>query len=186
MSRRKISMLSKPATMLLGLIHKKPLNAYEITKLLGYMNVKWWFNIPDSTVYTTIKNLEKRGLITGTIEKVGNMPDRTVYTLTEKGENEFRETLKKSILQFDYDTTIFSIAAFFIDIFNVDEKKTLLEKRLEILKQNLIGIEKQVNHTWESEVPVTHVANVKRMKDLVNAEISGTTRLLATCDEKEE
>ena len=27
-------MLSKPATMLLGLIYEKPLNAYEIIKLL--------------------------------------------------------------------------------------------------------------------------------------------------------
>ena len=45
-------MLSKPATMLLGLIYEKPLNAYEIIKLLNYMNVKWWFNIADSTVYS--------------------------------------------------------------------------------------------------------------------------------------
>lgn len=58
-------MLSKPATMLLGLIYEKPLNAYEITKLLGYMNVRWWFNIADSTVYTTIKNLEKKDLLRG-------------------------------------------------------------------------------------------------------------------------
>lgn len=32
-------MLSKPATMLLGLIYEKPLNAYEIIKHLNYMNV---------------------------------------------------------------------------------------------------------------------------------------------------
>ena len=44
-------MLSKPATLLLGIIYEKPLNAYEITKLLSYMNIKWWFNIADSTVY---------------------------------------------------------------------------------------------------------------------------------------
>ena len=56
-------MLSKPATLLLGIIYEKPLNAYEITKLLDYMNIKWWFNVADSTVYTTLKNLEKRGLI---------------------------------------------------------------------------------------------------------------------------
>lgn len=49
-------MLSKPATMLLGLIYEKPLNAYEIIKLLKYMNVKWWFNIADSTVYSTLKS----------------------------------------------------------------------------------------------------------------------------------
>lgn len=53
-------MLSKPATMLLGLINEKPLNAYEIIKVLEYMNVKYWFNIADSTVYTTIKTLEKK------------------------------------------------------------------------------------------------------------------------------
>ncbi len=53
-------MLSKPATMLLGFIYEKPLNAYEIIKLLNYMNVKWWFNIADSTVYSTLKTLEKK------------------------------------------------------------------------------------------------------------------------------
>ena len=79
-------MLSKPATMLLGLIYEKPLNAYEITKLLGYMNVRWWFNIADSTVYTTIKNLEKKGFIEGETEKVGNMPDRTVYINCQRRE----------------------------------------------------------------------------------------------------
>lgn len=52
-------MLSKTATMLLGLINQKPVNAYEIIKELNYMNVKWWFNIADSTVYATIKTLEK-------------------------------------------------------------------------------------------------------------------------------
>ena len=44
-------MLSKPATMLLGLISHQPLNAYEIVKTLDYMNIKYWFNIGTSTVY---------------------------------------------------------------------------------------------------------------------------------------
>lgn len=102
-------MLSKPATMLLGLIYEKPLNAYEIIKHLNYMNVKWWFNIADSTVYSTLKTLEKKEYITGTTEKVGNMPDRTVYSLSDKGKCVFQDTLRKSITQFNYDTNIFSI-----------------------------------------------------------------------------
>lgn len=179
------NMLSKPATMLLGLIQEKPLNAYEITKLLGYMNVKWWFNIADSTVYTTIKNLEKKELIAGSVEKVGNMPDRTVYTLTTKGEKEFRETLKKSIMEFDYDTTVFSIAAFFIDVFNDSEKRELLEKRIELLHHFLSGVEKQLTSKWVNDVSESHVANVKRMMDIINAEIIGTKRLLSTCEDKQ-
>lgn len=171
-------MLSKPATVLLGLIYEKPLNAYEIIKLLNYMNVKWWFNIADSTVYATLKTLEKKEFITGATEKVGNMPDRTVYSLSDKGKNEFIDTLKASILQFIYDANIFSIAAFFLDVFRPDEQRKLLRERLNVLRRYREGIEKQVNPIWENEVPAIHAANVKRMIDLVDAEIMGTKRLL--------
>ncbi|UDN56493.1 PadR family transcriptional regulator [Clostridioides sp. ES-S-0010-02] len=174
-------MLSKPATMLLGLINEKPLNAYEIIKVLEYMNVKYWFNIADSTVYTTIKTLEKRGLILGTVKKDGNMPDKTVYTITEKGSIEFHDTLRNSILKFDYDTNIFSITAFFIEYLGKEERKKLLEKRLEVLNQYLTGIKQKDDDDWEKEVSEFHVANVKRMIDIVLAEISGTKKLLTVC-----
>lgn len=177
-------MLSKPATLLLGIIYEKPLNAYEITKLLAYMNIKWWFNIADSTVYTTLKNLKKRGLIEGTIERIGNMPDRTIYSLTEKGKDELKETIKESILQFSYDTNIFTIAAFVMDILETEEKKELLEKRLGILQSYLAGISKQDNETWKQEVPALHVANLERMIDIIQAEISGTKRLLSAIGEE--
>ncbi len=135
-------MLSKPATMLLGLIDKEPLNAYELIKRLNYMNVKWWFYIADSTVYSTLKTLEKKDYIAGTTEKSGNMPDRTVYRLTGKGKDAFIDTLRTSVLQFDYDTNIFSVAAFFLDTFPPDEQQELLQKRLEILQKYRAGIEK--------------------------------------------
>lgn len=176
-------MLSKPAALLLGIIYEKPLNAYEITKLLAYMNIKWWFNIADSTVYATLKNLEKRGFLEGTVEKAGNMPDRTIYSLTGKGKIELKETIKKSILQFSYDTNIFTIAAFMMDILETEEAKALLEKRLDILQSYLTGIRKQDNETWKQEVPAFHAANLERMIDIVNAEISGTQKLLSVFDE---
>lgn len=176
-------MLSKPATLLLGIIYEKPLNAYEITKLLEYINIKWWFYVSDSTVYTTLKNLEKRELLEGVIEKIGNMPDRTVYSLTKKGEEELKETIRNSIVQFNYDTNIFTIAAFLMDILETEEKKRLLKKRLNILQEYLDGISKQDNESWEKEVPASHVANLKRMIDIVNAEITGTKRLLSASAE---
>lgn len=111
-------MLSKSATMIMGLINTSPLNAYEIVKQLQWMNIKYWYNIADSTVYATIKSVEKKGYISGTVEKEGNMPDKTIYTLTDKGRDELRMTLSNSIITFDYDTNIFSIAAFFIDFLN--------------------------------------------------------------------
>lgn len=176
-------MLSKSALMLLGLISEKPLNAYEIIRRLNQMNVKWWFPIADSTVYSTLKALEKKGYISGAAEKSGNMPDRTVYSLSALGDHAFSDALKSSILQFSYDTNVFSIAAFFLSVFPPEEQRALLEERLGILKKYRAGIEKQVNPLWEHETPALHISNVKRMMDLVDAEITGTERLLKACAE---
>ena len=102
-------MLSKSATMIMGSINSTPLNAYEIIKRLQWMNVKYWYNIADSTVYATIKSFEKKGYISGSIEKKGKIPDKTIYTLTEKGRIELKETLCYFIVNFDFDTNIFSM-----------------------------------------------------------------------------
>lgn len=171
-------MLSKSATMIMGLINASPLNAYEIIKQLQWMNVRHWYNIANSTVYATIKSIEKKGYVSGTVEKDGNMPDKTIYTLTANGREELMDTLRHSIVTFDYDTNIFSIAAFFINFFEYDEQQRLLTKRLEMLNKYLQGIEKQVTKTWESQVATFHVANVNRMIDIVNAEIAGTQKII--------
>lgn len=171
-------MLSKAATMLMGIIHEQPLNAYEIVKKLQFMNIKQWYNIGDSTVYATIKSLEKKGFISGTVEKVGNMPDKTIYCLTENGQSELLTTLKQSILQFDFDTNVFSIAAFFIAIFPLSEQSNLLTKRLDILEKYLKGIEEQIQRMNNMDVPFISIANVKRVHDIVNAEITGTKNIL--------
>ena len=141
-------MLSKSATMLLGLINQRPLNPYEIIKQLQIMNVHRWYNIANSTVYATLKALEKK---------------------------EFVATLQQSILSFDYDTNIFSIAAFFIDA--LDDPQSLLSQRLKILNSYLEGIEQQIT-VIKDDIPSIAKANIERTKYIVEAEIAGTESLI--------
>lgn len=108
------------------------------------------------------------------------MPDRVIYSLTEKGKAEFIETLKHCILQFDYDTNIFSIAAFFLDVFPIEERQILLQKRLKILQAYKDGIESEIAKLEKTETPAIHIANTKRMVELVKSEISGAAYLLET------
>lgn len=169
-------MLSKSATMLLGLISKTPLNAYEITKQLQIMNVQSWYNIANSTVYATLKTLEKKKYICGTIEKEGNMPDKTIYTITSVGEKELLATLRQSIISFDYDTNIFSIASFFIE--QLDDRKDLLSHRLILLNHYRDGIMKQLQ-SLENSISEIAFANIERSKFIVEAEIAGTEKLLS-------
>ncbi len=171
-------MLSKSAMMLMGLIQEAPLNAYEITKRLDYMNVRYWYNIADSTVYATLKTLEKKGFIYGEIEKAGNMPDKTVYSLTDSGLDALLESVRGAIISFDYDTNIFSIAAFYINVLEPAEQKTLLEQRIKLLSEYAEGLKKQMLVLRSDGLADYQLANLERLLGIIEAESSGSCKIL--------
>ncbi|WP_394290673.1 hypothetical protein [Fusobacterium necrophorum] len=67
---KEIFILSKPVTVILSLIYEQPLNAYELIKTLHFMNVKQWYDIANSTVYATIKTLEKSPILWAWYKKI--------------------------------------------------------------------------------------------------------------------
>ena len=103
------------------------------------------------------------------------MPDKTIYSLTDKGKEKLLETLEQSILSFDYDTNVFSIAAFFIDI--LENREELLNKRLVLLNNYKVGIEKQLK-VLEDNTSLVTLANIERSKLIVEAEILGTKKFI--------
>lgn len=105
-----IEMLSKVSTLILGMIEEKPVNPYEITKLLERIQVKDWFSVATSSVYATIKKLQKNGYITGETIKESNMPEKTVYTITKTGKNVLEKTLVEFLLNTELDSVKFNIA----------------------------------------------------------------------------
>lgn len=173
-----MKVLSKPATMLLGIIAKEPINPYGIIKKLDLMNTKFWFYIGNSTVYITLKNLEKSNYIIGVREKSGNMPDKTVYSITDLGLQKLKDTIRQICTRLDYDTTLFSIAVNFINIFEKTERKTILLERLNYLQHYYEGIEKEIVNLYEKNIPLYAISNTKRMMEIVKAEISGLKEIL--------
>ena len=73
---------------------------------------------------------------------------------------------------------MFSIAAFFLDFFDVKEQISLLENRIEVLKKYIAGIEKWISHPEDKENPLHHIITVERMASLAKAELSETNKLL--------
>lgn len=179
-------MLSKTATMLLGLINSEPINAYELIKQLQLMNVKNWYEIADSTVYATIKTLEKKAYIIGKVQKDGNMPDKTVYSITESGYTELKNTLKLYIEHFEYDFVPFMIAAFFIKVFDKDSAIDILSKRLEYLKNFYIGISEQIEMLKLQKMPPYVICNVNHNALLIKAEIEAIQEHIKVAELTEE
>lgn len=79
--------------IVLGIVKKEPMSAYDIQKLVEYRNISRWVKISTPSIYKKVIQLEEKGLIKGTMVKEGKMAEKAVYSLTEKGEFEFQSLM---------------------------------------------------------------------------------------------
>ncbi len=79
--------------IVLGMLKKQPLGAYDIQKLVEYRNISRWVKVSIPSIYKKAIQLEEKGLIKGEIVKEGKMPEKAVYSLTEAGEKEFERLM---------------------------------------------------------------------------------------------
>lgn len=179
-------MLPKPAVIILGLIAEKPVNAYELIKSLQFMNVKHWYPVADSTVYATIKSLQKKACINGKTQKDGKMPEKTVYTITDTGLRELKSTLRFFIENFDYDLTAFMIAAFFMDMFEDGKILEIFERRLTHLNKIREGLSSRQAEIQAWTTP-EHVGCILRHSErIVHAEIESANQFIEILRRKRE
>ena len=79
--------------IVLGILKKEPMSAYDIQKLVEYRNISKWVKISTPSIYKKAIQLEEKGLIRGEIVKEGKMPEKAIYSLTEAGEAEFERLM---------------------------------------------------------------------------------------------
>ena len=86
-------MLSKTAFFILGIIGDNPINPYAISKLINSKRKHVGRYLHPQTIYSVIKSLHKKRLVSLKRMKNGKMPDLNVYTITEKGKKVLRDHL---------------------------------------------------------------------------------------------
>lgn len=79
--------------IVLGILKKESLSAYDIQKMVEYRNISKWVKISTPSIYKKVIQLEKKGFMKGDIVKEGNMAEKTVYSLTEEGEKQFEKLM---------------------------------------------------------------------------------------------
>ena len=75
--------------MILGALIERPMSAYEMDRVLEERNVRRWIRISSPSVYRNVIRLREQGYTVGTVVKEGEMPEKTVYTITDKGRERF-------------------------------------------------------------------------------------------------
>ena len=156
--------------IVLGMLKKEPMSAYDIQKLVEYRNISKWVKISTPSIYKKAVQLEKKGLIKGKVIKEGKMPEKSVYSLTDAGEKEFErqmfEIASKPIHIFlDFNAVIVNLDSLppekqnvcLTDIEdNIQTLKTYLKDNLQV-KENL------------PEIPMTGLAVLKQQLVLAEA-----------------
>lgn len=80
---------------LMALLFKKPMHGYELRAAFDDMVYALWPLNPGQ-VYSTLDRLARDELVTFRRIEQDDRPDRKVYTLTERGREEFLEWVKES------------------------------------------------------------------------------------------
>lgn len=75
--------------VILGYLKKSQASAYELAQLVESSKVKKIIKIGSPTIYQNIKKLAEKNYLSSTTLKAGEMPEKTIYTLTDKGEEYF-------------------------------------------------------------------------------------------------
>lgn len=79
--------------IVLGILKKESLSAYDIQKLVEYRNISKWVKISTPSIYKKVIQLEKKGYIRSNLVKEGKMAEKAVYSLTDSGEKEFEKLM---------------------------------------------------------------------------------------------
>ena len=81
--------------IVLGMLKKQSLSAYDIQKLVEYRNISKWVKISTPSIYKKVIQLEEKGLLQSVLVRENNMPEKAVYSLTDSGEREFERLMRE-------------------------------------------------------------------------------------------
>ena len=138
--------------ILLGFLNYQPMTGYELKQTIDETSAHFW-HAHHSQIYTTLRQMEKDGLVTSRLVQEESAPERRIYTITAPGRKELKAWL---------DTTLTEVVPIKEDLLvrlffsaQRDPQKVLAELRLQReLHQAKADAYDAIAHHMATEVPV--------------------------------
>lgn len=94
-------MILTSADVILGLLHQGSFSGYELKNYFVSL-FSHFYDASFGTIYPTLKKLESTGMITKHSIEQENRPNKNVYSLTDKGREQFRRFLYSPVEEDTY------------------------------------------------------------------------------------
>lgn len=156
--------------IVLGMLKKESLSAYDIQKLVEYRNISKWVKISTPSIYKKVIQLEEKGLIKSSIVKEGKMPEKAVYSLTDSGEKEFESLMHEIASQpirffLDFNAVIVNLSGLL-----PEGQKACMESIEENVKSLKAYLEQNIREKEEAPaIPETGMAVLQQQYRLAQA-----------------
>lgn len=133
-----IDRLTPLAVGVLSLLREGDMHPYEMARIMRHRRDDRYFTVTNGTLYHTVARLERAGLIAEVgVDREGNRPERTTYTLTPRGREIVLDWVRRELARTDRHTE-FQLALAESHDLPRDEVVALLSARRALLQAELV------------------------------------------------
>lgn len=109
--------------------------------VIEYRNIPRWVKISEQSIYKKVLQLESKKYIVSHKEEEGNMPDKAVYTITDKG-NDYFNKLMNDISNSDVSLYLdFNVIITNLDLVDDEQKQILVSN----IKSKILELKELLN-----------------------------------------
>ncbi len=141
--------------IILGYLKNKEKSAYEMVKEFDSWSLNNWLKISSPSIYKNIIKLCENGYLNSRTIKEGEMPEKTLYSINDKGNTYFQELMEESSK--NIGKVYFDFNAFIVNIEKLpkEKRKEYIENFKAKIKEPRASVELRYNYEKEQ----THIAD---------------------------
>ncbi|MBN1882842.1 MAG: PadR family transcriptional regulator [Deltaproteobacteria bacterium] len=144
---------------ILGLLHYKNMHGYRIKEHIE-RNFGYMWSINYGQIYPNLKRLEADGLVTKKEIPQENAPDRKLYSLTDKGREEFTRWLSETPEREMLIRDPFLLRFIFFGFGDPETALEQIDRQIELYKKTRTKREQNMERWKDMDVYVTQVAKL--------------------------
>lgn len=176
--------LTPLGVMVLALLREGDMHPYEMIRLMRVRHDDRLVALTNGTVYHTVARLERLGLLAEVgVDRDGNRPERTTYTLTDAGRDVVSDWVRQELPRIDRPAE-FRVALAESHNLDRDETVDLLTRRRAALVGEHLGHRDGLVGSRARGVPEQYLIEVERQEALLRAELAWMDDLIEALESR--
>jgi DNA-binding PadR family transcriptional regulator len=177
--------LTPLGVMVLALLGEGDMHPYEMIRLMRFRRDDRLVTITNGTVYHTVARLERADLIAEVgVDRDGNRPERTTYTLTDAGARAVREWVWRELSHIERPAE-FRIALAEAHNLERPDVVALLKERREALAASLAEHADGRHGALAKGVPSQYLLELERQETILAADLDWLDALILRLEREE-